>query len=666
PNIPVISDYRHVVIMGETTQSVADKYDIPVQLLKAANPGLGNSVVKGDRLRVPDKTKLKKPDTIEESVIGKTQANVQKDEAKKPVVAEASTPQEPDYIKHLVKKKETLYSIGREYGVTVAEIQAVNKGLSTNIFIGQTINIPKKKISNYFLELRIKTKTKLKSIAALYQIDFTRLKNANPGLRRRVLEGQIVKIPVGETARNFDDQPLEPEIIPDENEEVNIPFAPNTAFQCLKNQPHHNQAFKVALMLPLYLEEMDSLNKVGFLQQQQTSFKPFRFIGFYEGAMMALDSLRKKGMQVELYIYDVDQNLAKAAKVLQQPELRSMNLIIGPLFPDCFHQVALFAGNFNIPIVNPLTFREETVQSYKTVIKVKPGIGFQNEFLVNYFQRTYPMSKVFFITQNPYEDAVQVQNMVNALRMTIPAVSKISNSDLYNMAVSVAHRQEDFTTGDPLPYFQFEGQDIFPDLLENRLSDSTILQNNLTRIVYSSDNLTSFLNNASPLRENLVILYGNKKSFVLDVMNQLNEIRDTFNIKLIGVPTWERLSDLNNTQLSNLNLTYFSSDYMNYESPEIQKFIWEFRQRFSTEPDTYAYLGFDVTYYFLDNLFLFGDQFTSCLETNPKKMLQTTYQFKRQHEDSFENSYWNLLQYKWLNLYKIPDALIAPRNKPKE
>jgi len=54
----VIQDYRHVVILGETTQSIAKKYDIPVETLKAANPGLGSTVVKGDRLRIPDKTKL--------------------------------------------------------------------------------------------------------------------------------------------------------------------------------------------------------------------------------------------------------------------------------------------------------------------------------------------------------------------------------------------------------------------------------------------------------------------------------------------------------------------------------------------------------------------------------------------------------------------------------
>jgi hypothetical protein len=90
----------------------------------------------------------------------------------------------------------------------------------------------------------------------------------------------------------------------------------------------------------------------------------------------------------------------------------------------------------------------------------------------------------------------------------------------------------------------------------------------------------------------------------------------------------------------------------------------EFRQQFQLEPDQYAYLGFDITYYFLYNLFLFDDHFFQCLESNPMRMLQTTYQFKRKSENSFENTYWNLLRYRGLNLYKVPDRILFPENMP--
>ncbi len=669
PNIPVIADYRHVVIAGETTQSIADKYDVPVNLLKACNPGLGNSVVKGDRLRVPDKTKLKAPETAGEQPATADIAPVQPPADTKPQSTEPAKPQqnqESEFIQHVVKKKETLYSIGREYGVTVKEILDANPGLTTNIKIGQVIKVPKKKLTHDYLEYKSTSKTKTKQLAKLYQIDAEDITDLNPALGKWVYPGQVVRIPVGAYALDMANQPVEPEIVPTKITPEEINEIPNVFDLCDKNQPNRQRVFHVALMLPLYLDQLDSLNKTEFLQQNQSGFKPFRFIGFYEGALLALDSLRQQGMQIDMRVYDVDQSLTSATKVLQEPELRSMDLIIGPLFPQCYHQVALFAGNFNIPIVNPLTFREEAAFSYKTAIKVKPGNEFQNDRLISYINRYYPRAKVFLITQSAYEDADQVQNLLNSLRSNVSNQTKISNTDLYNLAIGVAQRDEDYTSGTPLPTFRFEGQNIYPDMLEQTLADSTTFQNGVSRIVYMIDSLHPFLENASTLRPNVVVLYGNKKSFVMDVMNRLNESRDTFNIKLVGMPTWERINELSNTQLSNLNTAYFSSDFMDFEAPPIKRYMQDFRQVYGLEPDPYAYLGFDITYYFLYNLFLFDDHFFQCLESNPMPMMQTTYEFKRKSENSFENSYWNLLRYRGLNLYKVPDAALIPENTTYE
>ena len=54
-------------------------------------------------------------------------------------------------------------------------------------------------------------------------------------------------------------------------------------------------------MVPLFLAEADSLVKDQFLLSQQNSFLPFRFIQFYEGSLIALDSLTKQGMKVEMH-----------------------------------------------------------------------------------------------------------------------------------------------------------------------------------------------------------------------------------------------------------------------------------------------------------------------------------------------------------------------------
>ncbi|MBC8319638.1 MAG: LysM peptidoglycan-binding domain-containing protein [Bacteroidetes bacterium] len=657
PDIPVIQDYRHVVILGETTQTVAKKYDIPVDILKAANPGLGNSVAKGDRLRVPDKTKIesltkKQPETKSETEI--KESSIQDDS-----LVPASAKQEVEIIKHIVKKKETLYSIGREYGVTVAELMKANKGLTTTIKIGQVILVPKKKINTPYLIHTVQSNTRAKKIARLYRIPMYQLKEFNPTLEKRVYQNQDLKIPVGSYANIVPLLPVDEITLGEDEKFEKHPVDTKLTEKDCSFAPDTRRTFKVALMVPFSLEEADSLNRAQFLLSRQNFFAPFRFIQFYEGALIALDSLTKQGMKAEMYVYDVDNNLAKTAKVLQQRELRKMDLIIGPFYSNSFDQVALFAGNFNIPIVNPVSYRETILNDYSTVIKAKPCTSSQIKIIESFINNFAKDSKVFLISQTSYQDADKVIEINNRILSVLEPQIKVNNNDLFNLAFSAAKRNTLFLNTNVPPPFIFEGTEIYPEILEGSISDSTLINNFLIRINYATDSLYPFLRNASPLRNNLVILYGSQKSFILDALNRLNEHRDTFDIQLIGIPTWERINNLTNVKMDNLNLTYLSSTYINYNAESTQDFIHTFRKNFSTEPDEYAFSGFDISYYFLSSLYYLGDDFNNCLEHFPMELLQSQYNFKKVGDtNNFENDYWNMLQLKRLSIFKIPDDLL--------
>ncbi len=108
--------------------------------------------------------------------------------------------------------------------------------------------------------------------------------------------------------------------------------------------------------------------------------------------------------------------------------------------------------------------------------------------------------------------------------------------------------------------------------------------------------------------------------------------------------------------MNNLNLSYFSSSYIDYNDIKIQKFVLDFRNRYNIEPSDYAFTGFDITYYFLNSLFNLGDSFYDCIEFSPQKLLKSTYHFKRVgNTNNFENSYWNMLQIDDMILRKIPN-----------
>jgi len=638
PDLPVIPNFRHTVTPGETLYSISKRYDVTVSQIRAVNPGMAATLEIGDRLRIP-------------------QSGVEI--AEEVVKEEPEKPQQPEFYNHRVKRKETLYSISRLYGVTLQDLYASNPGLTPSIDEGQTIKVPFKTIDKSYIIYTAGSKTRLNKIAKLYNVSVSKIEKENPSLRRRILPGQKVRIPVGTKANVLEEEeePLPDEELAEEQVKEEIEVKP-VLIGCEKRTPVFDRVFKVALMVPFYLEELDSLDRAQFMIKEQDGFTPFRFVNFYEGALIAIDSLKKQGYAIRLFVYDVDQSLTKTAKVLQNPELRKMDLIIGPFQSKSFDQVALFAGNFNIPIVNPFSFRDEIIEKYRTAIKVKSDTKYQAELVASLVAEDYKNAKVFLITHTAYENVEEVNMLAEKVAPMVTPNFKVPNTDLYNLAVEVAFRDEEFEGDGPLPNYTFEGREIFPELLAENIEDSTQFESQLIRMNYMKDSLYPLFENASPFRTNLAIVYGESKAFVMDVMNRLNEHRDTFDIKLIAMPSIERLNNLDEIQSNNMNLTYFSTNYVDYNANEVQDFIFKFREQFKTDPGLYGFTGFDLTYYFVENLVNLDFRLRNCLDQYPGKMLFNTLKIEEvPRTGNYVNSYWNVIRYKNYSLIKLPDPV---------
>lgn len=707
--IPIIKNYRHVTMNGETMASIARKYKISVAELKAVNPGV-TSVYRGEQLRLPVNAKVagyhpskaevqKAEAAFHRTAVGKNRTNS---------FSHQQTSQHEQYIVHIVKKKETLYSISRKYGVSLNDLYKANKNLTTAIKIGQRILIPKKKINNDYVVYSPVKKIKLKKVAKLYGISYQKVKQNNPSIRRFVFPGELVKIPSEKTARVVPLPPGVQESTPRKTVTEKTEETPIFTSGCTPSI--HNKTFNVALMVPLYLGQTDSLNRIQFMMQPQEHFEPFRFVQFLEGALLASQSLKARGMDIKLHVYDVDQDVTKTAKVISRPELRNMNLIIGPFYSRSFHEVALFAGHFHIPIVNPLTFRESVVTDHNGVMKVKPGFSFEPGLIKDLVKHYFSNDKVFIIKPSAFTNIATVDALRDSVQEVLPDSVKFANSQLVNLGIAVTQRERvqeqkevvtqlkaqkeseqdnqqdspltpyekkaDFKTDSLLqaaekpvvttindtlrPYF-LENQFIQPDSLKTwRYNDSTTFANDLIQINYMQDSLHPLLDNASVLRPNLVIVYGNNKAYVMDVMNKLIILRDTLGISMIGLPAWENIPNLDDYQMSQLNVTYPASYYVNYDSPKVKGLDSTFVKYFGTVPQKYGFLGYDITYYFLNALYHYGNQMERCLPTDPYRGISTEFKFvpAPQNDNSYVNKYWNILQIKNMHLNKLPDSTI--------
>lgn len=129
----------HLVAAKETIYSISKKYGITMETLCELNPELKTGTLKvGKKLKLPLKN--------EEVVVEKQPES--KPEVK-PIVTEVTVNKPSEVVNsgenviHKVLPKETLYRISKNYGVSIAELQALNPSIVSGLPVGYDLVIKK-------------------------------------------------------------------------------------------------------------------------------------------------------------------------------------------------------------------------------------------------------------------------------------------------------------------------------------------------------------------------------------------------------------------------------------------------------------------------------------------------------------------------------------------
>ena len=131
--------------------------------------------------------------------------------------------------------------------------------------------------------------------------------------------------------------------------------------------------YKVAFMVPLYLNEMGKLDVGKEDAPKAQKARSLSFLQYYEGFMMAVRDLEKEGLKLDLKVFDVTDNVSTAERALAEIEGQEYDLIVGPFFGKSFAVIEDYAKSMGITMVNPLSNRESVIVDSPNVVKVKPG-----------------------------------------------------------------------------------------------------------------------------------------------------------------------------------------------------------------------------------------------------------------------------------------------------
>lgn len=321
---------EHKVLAKQTLYSISKMYGVEQSDIVGMNPEIqGNTIKIGQTLKIP----------ISNMTKGQEQERVMKqinDTQSPPTSNTSNRNGKKKYVTYEVKnKKETLYSISRQFGVSINEIIEANPYAQDGIKKGDILQIPIDeknipKTSGNELYHLVQPKETIYGICKQYNISKEDLFRRNPRLQTEGLKyGDTIFIASAEKIHSY-------------------------------ATDGNTRTYRVAYLLPFSIGE------------NERNVNIERFIDFYRGSLIAMEDIKTSGISLEVYTFDTQLGTSKTQEIVRSKLPKNIDLIIGPAYPEQISQVASFAKKNNIVQVVPFTSHISNSDRYAQQYQFNP------------------------------------------------------------------------------------------------------------------------------------------------------------------------------------------------------------------------------------------------------------------------------------------------------
>jgi len=344
-----------------------------------------------------------------------------------------------DFYLHSVQKEETIYSISDIYGVSVEEIEKENPDISI-LKKGLKLYIPAK--SNEFIMHVVKKGQTTYSISKNYGVSVEDIQKYNDNIEFGLKSGQILKIPnkdyVPEIKVVTEDKTL---VNTSQTDSLNIP-GDLTSIVAYTENPcseyvYKNEIFKIALLLPLYLDENPSFRVNDEKKPAKViSYKnSIKFYEFYEGALIALDSMRREGLNCELRVFDTGLDETKIAGILNDEFMKNTDLIIGPVYAENINLIMDFAKQNDVNVISPFVQNKELLETNNHFIQVNTGVTARIFKIVQYLENVENKNVLLLFNGTEMGDSIKNCTPLDYKKGGFPNLQKYMQKDVSNVII---------------------------------------------------------------------------------------------------------------------------------------------------------------------------------------------------------------------------------------
>lgn len=533
------------------------------------------------------------------------------------------------YFTHTIAKGETVYAIARIYGVSPQEILALNPDAQNGIQTGTQLRIPQKQAGQQGKRFHtIAAGETLYRITQLYKVSATDICNANPGLSAENFQaGKVIVIPATtavpaatvatpKPADRTDSRPqglansncremhkvarketiagiarqygISERELMTANPEMKQPGykLKKGTFVCI---PYPRPVQKPEPPAPSNAElfpakataaPMARIRMGVILPLKEKNNRGAKMVEFYQGLLLAVDSVKNEGTSIDIHTFDSGSSLADMQKLLTNPSLASLDIIFGPLHTNQLTPLSRFCKEHKIKLMVPFTVHSDEFYS------------------------------------NPYIYAINMtkSDMYDAVNES--ALTRFAN---YNHVIIDA--QDNDTDGQH-----------FVSGMQKALSGKGI--NTRTLPLQADD--AALIQALNPFRNNLLIPNSSSiktLNLLFPKLKRIAKEHPEYRISLLGSPEWQTYTASQLTNFYAFNTYVITSFYRNPLNAQTgrfeKKFQYWFKKPLLNAFPRFGMLGFDAGYYFLHGMARYGASFNDRMPGLKVNPYQHAFRFQR-------------------------------------
>lgn len=298
---------------------------------------------------------------------------------------------------------------------------------------------------------------------------------------------------------------------------------------------------KIALFAPLYL---DSAFGAGDTYRYGNTFPRFVNPGleFYQGAQMALDSLKKAGAPLDVYIYDSRSSRTPLAQRINSPEMQGVEMMIAHATVADVRVLANAAQQKKVPLISATLPNDAGISNNPYLVILNSTLRTHCEGIYQYLQKYHSQDRIVVFSKNGTQED-QIRDY------------------LQEMAKSNA--------ATPLKLeFKNIGTEFDTYQLGNSL-DST--------------------------RHNVCIAGSLDESFGVRLAQQLVSLRNSYPVTIVGMPTWDGFREFSKPEYKEVEVVYSTPFYYAQPTSLSSKLANEFEAQTNGRPSDMFYRGYETT-----------------------------------------------------------------------